>query len=280
MTKNIIRYVSVYLIVYLVGLALTFALPFITQGNIQSLLWLSRIVLFLPTLAMFIMLLCDRKFDVVALVTTLFTGLATPLLYFVCPNGYRKYAILLSICPLLTMLSWIPALNRLNPAHLTQAVVNIIVVVFLAIEAKKKGMAIVPWICIIGIVYPACAVLLHYAYTSDECRPGHLASFNRYIVPTGIVAALTFGFNAFFMVTATMPSRACLMLKPAFVALLGILVCILMFCDKRFRGIPGRVWLFLTGLILPSIAFPAAVHCYLDTDTSGLVEELPSEAVE
>lgn len=278
MTKNIIRYVSVYLIVYLVELALTFALPFITQGDSQSLLWLSRIVVLLPALAMFIMLLCDRKFDVVVLVTTLFTGLVTPLLYFVCPNGYRKYAILLSIFPFLTMLVCIPGQNTFYPSHITQAVVNILIVVFLAMEAKKNsqvsGMAIMPWIYIIGIIFPACAVLLYYAYSS-------LASFKRYIVVTGIVAVLTFVMTVFFIVAPTaIPLDVSAFVKPGLAVLLGILVCIFMFCDKRLRGIPGRVWLCITGLFYPTLAYPAAVHCHLDTNTSGSVEEMPSEAVE
>lgn len=277
MTKNIIRYVSVYLIVFLVDLPLTFALPFIANGHHQTLLWLSRIVILLPALAMFIMLLCDRKFDIVALVTTLFTGLVTPLLYFVRPNDYRKYAILLSIFPLLTMLfQWIPMLNRYWPSHDSLSVgiaFNILVVVFLALDAKRNEMSISPWIYIIGIIFPPCAVLLYFTYTS-------LDSFKRYIVPTGIVAVLTLVFDVFMIVDPTaIPLELSTVFNPSLSVLLGILVCILMFCDKRFRGIPGRVWLFLTGLILPSIAFPAAVHCHLDTDTSRLVEELPSEAV-
>ncbi len=278
MTKNIIRYVSVYLIVYLVVLALTFALPFIANGHHQTLLWLSRIVILLPALAMFIMLLCDRKFDIVALVTTLFTGLVTPLLYIVRPNDYRKYAILLSIFPLLAMLfQWIPMLNRYWPSHVSLAVsiaFNILVVVLLALDAKRNEMSISPWIYIIGIVYPACAVLLYYAYSS-------LAFFKRYIVPTGIVAVLTLVLDVFLIVAPTaIPAEVSTVVKPFLVVLLGVLVCIFMFSDKRLRGIPGRAWLCVTGFFFPTMSYPAAVHCYLDTDTSGLVEELPSEAVE
>ena len=278
MKKNIIRYVSVYLIVYLVELALTFALPFITQGDSQSLLWLSRIVVLLPALAMFVMLLCDRKFDVVALVTTLFTGLATPLLYFVRPNDYRKYAILLSIFPLLAMLfQWIPMLNRYWPSHISLAVgitFNILVVVILAMDAKRNEVSLSPWIYIIGIIFPSCAVLLYFAYTT-------LNSFKRYIVPTGIVAVLTLVLDVFLIVAPTaIPAEVSTIVKPILVVLLGVLVCIFMFCDKRLRGIPGRVWLCITGLFYPTLAYPAAVHCHLDTNTSGSVEEMPSEAVE
>lgn len=278
MTKNIIRYVSVYLIVYLVELALTFALPFIANGHHQTLLWLSRIVILLPALAMFIMLLCDRKFDVVALVTTLFTGLVTPLLYFVRPNDYRKYAILLSIFPLLAMLfQWIPMLNRYWPSHVSLSVgiaFNILVVVILAMDAKKTEMSISPWIYIIGIIFPPCAVLLYFAYTT-------LNSFKRYIVPTGIVAVLTLVLDVFLIVAPTaIPAEVSTVVKPFLVVLLGVLVCIFMFSDKRLRGIPGRAWLCVTGFFFPTMSYPAAVHCHLDTDTSRLIEELPDHAVE
>lgn len=279
MTKNIIRYVSVYLIVYLVEMALTFALPFIANGNYQTLLWLSRIVTFLPAVAMLIMLLCDRKFDVVALVTTLFTGLTTPLLYFVCPNGYRKYAILLSIPSALAMLFWIPMLSRFWPSHGTLAVgivFNILVVALLVVDTKRNELLNVsPWIYIIGIIFPTCAVLLYYAYTT-------LASFKRYIVPTGIVALLTLVFNVFLIVASSAIHPAVsVMLKPALVVILGILVCILMFNDDRLRGIQGRAWLCISGFFFPATTFAAATHCYLDSEKdTGLIEELPDHAVE
>jgi len=281
MTKNIIRYVSVYLIVYLVELVLTIALPLIANGNYQALVWLTRLVTFLPALAMIVMLLCDRRFDAVALVTTLFTGLATPLLYLVRPKDYRKYAILLSIAPFLAMLSWIPALNRLWPTHASLAVgiaFNLLVVVLLAMESKKNGMAAMPWIYIIGIIFPACAVLLHYAYSS-------VASFKRYMVPTGIVAALIFFFDLLLIVASgALPAEVCITVKPTLVVLLGILMGIMMFCDKCFRIIPGRGWLCVSGFFFPATAFAAATHCYLDTEKvspdTGSIEELPDHAVE
>ena len=141
-------------------------------------------------------------------------------------------------------------------------------------DAKKTEMSISPWIYIIGIIFPPCAVLLYFAYTT-------LNSFKRYIVPTGIVAVLTLVLDVFLIVAPTaIPAEVSTVVKPFLVVLLGVLVCIFMFSDKRLRGIPGRAWLCVTGFFFPTMSYPAAVHCHLDTDTSRLIEELPDHAVE
>ena len=213
---------------------------------------------------------------------TLLLGLAAPLLFLFSPKRYKKYAYLISVPPLVGILSVLfPYLfPDFQFSLLLSILINLIVLILVVRESSGTIIhtirrEIVP-IAIISLYFPACAVLCYFLVQQKKAN-SHSSGMvgQRCLIATSIVALLLFALNLFILFASEgMATAYAALLKSAIYLILCVVVGIIQLCDKRVRTIPHRVGFYISAFFFPYLVFPATEYCLEQVEGGKRVEEV------